>query len=100
MTLTQKETTLLSDLKFQEQLCIEKYNTPSVFAALQSSGTARTRLASALPRISPAPSTAPSPPPPTNPPIKNGYEIFLVPIFHVCEANISSSQGEHFKLTK
>lgn len=26
MTLTQKETTLLSDLKSQEQLCIEKYN--------------------------------------------------------------------------
>ena len=26
MTLTQKETTLLSDLKSQEQLCVEKYN--------------------------------------------------------------------------
>ena len=26
MTLTQKETTLLQDLKSQEQLCIEKYN--------------------------------------------------------------------------
>ena len=25
MTLTQKETTLLSDLKSQEQICIEKY---------------------------------------------------------------------------
>ena len=26
MTLNQKETTLLNDLKSQEQLCIEKYN--------------------------------------------------------------------------
>ena len=32
MTLTQKETTLLSDLKSQEQLCIEKYNKYSQIA--------------------------------------------------------------------
>lgn len=32
MTLTQKETTLLSDLKSQEQLCIEKYNQYSQIA--------------------------------------------------------------------
>ena len=32
MTLTQKETTLLSDLKSQEQLCIEKYNNYSNMA--------------------------------------------------------------------
>ena len=32
MTLTQKETTLLQDLKSQEQLCIEKYNKYSEMA--------------------------------------------------------------------
>lgn len=32
MTLTQKETTLLSDLKSQEQICIEKYNKYSQMA--------------------------------------------------------------------
>ena len=32
MTLTQKETTLLTDLKSQEQLCIEKYNKYSEMA--------------------------------------------------------------------
>ena len=32
MTLTQKETTLLSDLKSQEQLCIEKYTKYSQMA--------------------------------------------------------------------
>ena len=32
MTLTQKETTLLQDLKSQEQLCIEKYNKYSQLA--------------------------------------------------------------------
>ncbi len=32
MTLTQKETTLLQDLKSQEQLCIEKYNKYSQMA--------------------------------------------------------------------
>ena len=32
MTLTQKETTLLSDLKSQEQLCIEKYSKYSQMA--------------------------------------------------------------------
>ena len=32
MTLTQKETTLLSDLKSQEQICIEKYNKYSQLA--------------------------------------------------------------------
>ena len=32
MTLTQKETTLLSDMKSQEQLCIEKYNKYSQLA--------------------------------------------------------------------
>ena len=32
MTLTQKETTLLSDLKSQEQLCVEKYNKYSQMA--------------------------------------------------------------------
>ena len=32
MTLTQKETTLLSDIKSQEQLCVEKYNKYSQMA--------------------------------------------------------------------
>ena len=32
MNLTQKETTLLSDLRSQEQLCIEKYNQYSQIA--------------------------------------------------------------------
>ena len=32
MTLTQKETTLLSDLKSPEQLCVEKYNKYSQMA--------------------------------------------------------------------